>query len=171
MYRHILIPTDGYALSAEAVTHGVELAREMGAEVTILTVTEPFHVFSFGVDQLEDTPAEYRRHMEQRAARTLEEASKAAAAAGVTHEKIHVEEDEPYRAIIRVAEGRGCDLIVMASHGRRGVSALVLGSETVKVLTHSTIPVLVYRLPAGKAEAAQGAAERQRERGPVSEPA
>jgi nucleotide-binding universal stress UspA family protein len=122
MYRHILIPTDGYPLSMEAITNGVELAGETGAKVSILTVTEPFHLFSFGVDQLEDTPGEYRLHME-RAARALDEAAKVASAAGVAHEAIHVEDDEPYRAIIRVAEERGCDLIVMASHGRRGVSA------------------------------------------------
>ena len=170
MYRHLLIPTDGYPLSMEAITHGVELARETGAKVSVVTVTEPFHMFSFGVVQLEDTPRDYRREMEQRAARTLEEAANVANAAGVAHEEVHVEDDEPYRAIIRVAEERGCDLIVMASHGRRGVAALVLGSETVKVLTHSTTPVLVYRLPATKAESVRQAKAR-RETGAVSEPA
>src|SRR5829696_2316266 len=152
MYRHVLIPTDGYPLSIEAITHGVKLAQEIGARVSILTVTEPFHVFSFGVEQLENTPGEYRRHMKDRSARSLGEAARVAAAARVPHEEIHVEDDEPYRAIIRVAQERGCDLIVMASHGRRGVSALVLGSETVKVLTHSSVPVLVYRAARGEAE-------------------
>jgi nucleotide-binding universal stress UspA family protein len=145
MYRHILIPTDGYALSMEAITHGVELARETRARVSIVTVTEPFHAFSFGIVQPEHTPGDYRRDMEERAAHSLAEAGKVATAAGVIHEEIHAEDDAPYRAIIRVAEERGCDLIVMASHGRRGVAALVLGSETVEVLTHSSIPVLVYR--------------------------
>jgi nucleotide-binding universal stress UspA family protein len=135
MHQHILIPTDGYPLSMEAITNGVDLARVMGAKVSILTVTEPFHLFSVGVDQLEDAPDEYRQYVEQRAARSLDEAVKVASAAGVVHEAIHVEDDEPYRAIIRVAEERGCDLIVMASHGQRGISAFVLGSETVKVLT------------------------------------
>jgi nucleotide-binding universal stress UspA family protein len=158
MYKHLLIPTDGYPLSMEAIQHGVELAGETGAKVTALTVTEPFHVFSFGVDQLEDTRGEYHRHMKERAARSLGDAAKVAASAGVSLEPIHVEEDEPYRAIIRVAEEKACDLIVMASHGRRGVSALVLGSETVKVLTHSTIPVLVYRLPAASAKTERVAA-------------
>lgn len=152
MFHHVLIPTDGYPRSMEAVIHGVELAKGTGARVSILTVTEPFHVFSLGVDQLEDRPDEYRRHMKERAGRILAEAADVAAAAGVPHEEIHVEDDQPYRAIIRAAGERGCDLIVMASHGRRGLSALVLGSETVKVLTHSSVPVLVYRPPAAELE-------------------
>jgi nucleotide-binding universal stress UspA family protein len=146
MYRHILIPTDGYPLSKKALTHGVELARETGAKVIILTVTEPFHMFSLDVDQVEDTPAEYRKHMQARAECILEDSAKVAALAGVRHEKLQVEDAHPYRAIIRVGEERDCDLIVMASHGRRGVSALILGSETAKVLAHSSIPVLVCRL-------------------------
>jgi nucleotide-binding universal stress UspA family protein len=142
MYRHILIPTDGSPLSDEAVTHGVALAAETGARVSFLTVTEPFHTFSFGVDQLEDTPETYRTHMKDRATGILIKADKVAEAARVTHDVVHVEDDQPYRAIIHVAEQKGCDLIAMASHARRGVSAMVLGSETVKVLTHSTVPVL-----------------------------
>jgi nucleotide-binding universal stress UspA family protein len=150
MYRHLLIPTDGHPLSIEAIRHGVELARESGAKVTILTVTEPFHLFSLEADQVEDTPEGYHRHMKNRAVRYLDEAAKVATSAGVSHDGVHVEEDEPYRAIIRVADERGCDLIVMASHGRRGLSALVLGSETVKVLTHCSVPVLVYRSAAAR---------------------
>ena len=146
MYKHILIPTDGSALSREAVEYGVRLTKAIDAKVDLLTVTEPFHVFSLEVDQLEDTRESYRRHMTERATRILSEAEAVAAAAGVRYNKVHLEDDQPYRAIIRTAEEHGCDLIVMASHGRRGVSALVLGSETMKVLTHSNIPVLVYRL-------------------------
>jgi nucleotide-binding universal stress UspA family protein len=145
MYNHLLVPTDGSPLSEEAIRQGVEFAAGTGARVSFLTVTEPFHTFSFEVDQLEDTPDPYRKHMEERATRILTEADKIAEAARVAHDLIHVEDDEPYRAIIRTAEQKGCDLIAMASHGRRGVKAVVLGSETVKVLTHSTIPVLVYR--------------------------
>ena len=147
MYKHLLIPTDGSPLSDEAVRHGVALAAETGAKVCFLTVVEPFHTFSLGVDQLEETPETYGRRMQERAARILAGAARAAAAAGLSQEAIQVEDDQPYQAIIRTAEQKGCDLIAMASHGRRGVSALVLGSETVKVLTHSTIPVLVYRSP------------------------
>ena len=150
MYRHLLIPTDGHSLSMEAIRHGVELAREWRAEVTILTVAEPFQVFSSGGDQVADTPDEYRRHSKNCAAHCLDEAGRVAASAGVSHDEVQVEEEEPYRAIIRVADERGCDLIVMASHGRRGLSALVLGSETVKVLTHCSVPVLVYRSPAAR---------------------
>ena len=147
MYRHLLIPTDGHSLSMAAIAHGVQLARASGAKVTILTVTGPFHAFSLGGDQVADMPGEYCLHMKDRAAQCLDDAAKVAAKAGVTHDQVHVEEDEPYRAIVRVAEQRGCDLIVMASHGRRGLSALVLGSETMKVLTHCSVPVLVYRSP------------------------
>ena len=145
MYHHILIPTDGSLLSAEAIRHGVELAKDTNADITFLTVTEPFHVFSLEVDQVEDTPAQYRTHAKERAQRALGEAVATARAAEVSCEAVHVEDDQPYRAIIRTAQEKGCDLIAMASHGRRGLSALVLGSETLKVLTHSAIPVLVYR--------------------------
>ena len=155
MYKHLLIPTDGSSLSEEAVTHGVALAAETGAKVTFLTVVEPFHTFSLGVAQLEETRDTYRKHMQERATRILAEAVKVAAAAGVAHESIQMEDEHPYLAIIRTAEQKGCDLIAMASHGRRGVSALVLGSETVKVLTHSAIPVLVYRSPHGNPDLAR----------------
>jgi nucleotide-binding universal stress UspA family protein len=151
MYRHLLIPTDGHPLSMEAITHGVELARKSGAKVTILTVSEPAQVFASGGDQVADTPDEYRRHMRNHAAQGLDAAATVAASAGVSYDKVLIEQDEPYRAIIRVAEERGCDLIVMASHGRRGLPALVLGSETMKVLTHCSVPVLVYRSPAARA--------------------
>jgi nucleotide-binding universal stress UspA family protein len=149
MYHHILIPTDGSPLSDEAVRHGVELAADTGAKILFLTVTEPFHTFSLGIDQVEDTRGSYGAHMLERAARILQGAGAVATASGVPYETTHSEDDQPYRAIIRTAEESGCDLIAMASHGRRGVSALVLGSETVKVLTHSTIPVLVYRTAGG----------------------
>lgn len=150
MYRHLLIPTDGSSLSDEAVTYGVRLAASMGAAVTFLTVTDPFHIFSFEADQLEDTPDTYRAHMKERAAKILAKTNRAAETAGIVHDAVHVEEDQPYEAIIRTAREKGCDLILMASHGRRGFSALVLGSETVKVLTHSATPVLVYRSSAAQ---------------------
>jgi nucleotide-binding universal stress UspA family protein len=155
MYNYLLVPTDGSPLSEEAIRQGVELAADIGARVSFLTVTEPFHTFSFEADQLEDTPDTYRKHMKERATRILTQADKIAEAARVAHDVIHVEDDEPYRAIIRIAEQKGCDLIAMASHGRRGVKAVVLGSETVKVLTHSTIPVLVFRSRVGHADRMQ----------------
>ncbi|WP_063776731.1 universal stress protein [Microvirga massiliensis] len=167
MYNHLLIPTDGSPLSDEAIRHGVALAAETGAKVTFLTVIEPFHTFSFGVDQLQETADTYQTNMQERATRILAEAARVATTAGVAHEVIQTEDDQPYQAIIRTVEERGCDLIAMASHGRRGVSALVLGSETVKVLTHSIIPVLVYRSPSSRPDLArhevqaERAAERQ----------
>ena len=145
MYRHILIPTDGSALSAKAVDHGIAFAKSLDAKLTILTTTEPFHVFSTDPKVVTDTEPLYRKHAAEFAAKTLDAAAKAAKAAGVPCETIHLEEGFPYEAIIKTANAKHCDLILMASHGRRGVSALVLGSETTKVLTHSKIPVLVYR--------------------------
>jgi nucleotide-binding universal stress UspA family protein len=94
---------------------------------------------------IEDTPAQYKARMQQHAEKTLGAVAHAAQAVGVACETAQVEHEHPYRAIIDTAASRGCDLIVMASHGRRGISAIVLGSETVKVLTHSKIPVLVHR--------------------------
>jgi nucleotide-binding universal stress UspA family protein len=146
MYNHLLIPTDGSPLSAKAVEHGAMLAKLCGATVSLITVTEPFHVFSLHADQLEDTRAEYKRHTDERATRALAQAAEAVQRAGVSVDKVHAEDDDqPYEAIVRTAVAKRCDLIVMASHGRRGVSALLLGSETTKVLTHSKIPVLVVR--------------------------
>lgn len=145
MYKHILIATDGSSLASRGVEHGVNLAKALGAEVSLLTVSERFHIFSADADQLEETRSSFSEHMKEQALRTLSEASKAAESLGITAAQIHLEDDQPYQAIIRTAEGRGCDLIVMASHGRSGVSALLLGSETMKVLTHSKLPVLVVR--------------------------
>ncbi|MBF9232665.1 universal stress protein [Microvirga alba] len=145
MYTNILIATDGSSLASHAVDQGLKLAKALGAKVCFLTVSERFHVFSLDADQLEETSATFSHHMKEQALRTLSEAGAMAEAIGVDAAKVHSEDDEPYQAIIRTAEVRRCDLIVMASHGRRGVSALLLGSETMKVLTHSKIPVLVVR--------------------------
>jgi nucleotide-binding universal stress UspA family protein len=145
LYRKILIPTDGSDLATTAVKHGVKFAKEIGAKVTGVTVTEPFHLLSVKPSQLEYTPAEYKKHSKTHAEQVLHSIAAAADAAGVSCETVHVEHEHPYQAIIDTAASKGCDLILMASHGRRGVAAVVLGSETVKVLTHSKIPVLVYR--------------------------
>jgi len=145
MFRNILIPTDGADLAAKAVEQGVRFAKEIGAKITAVTVTEPFELVSVSQIQLEYTPIEYKKHAEAQANKVLGVVSAAAKSAGVVCDTLHVEHDQIYQAIIEAAEARKCDLIVMASHRRRGVSAVVLGSETVKVLTHSKIPVLVYR--------------------------
>jgi nucleotide-binding universal stress UspA family protein len=141
VYKHILIATDGSALSQEAVEHGIELARALGAKVTALTVSEPFYPSAFGPEFLE----QYRKDVAALATKYLEVVKNAASSAGVSCDAARVEHEQPYKAIIDTAARMGCDAIVMGSHGRRGVSAIVLGSETVKVLTHSTIPVIVVR--------------------------
>jgi nucleotide-binding universal stress UspA family protein len=146
MYAHILIPTDGSELAGLAVQHGVALAKKIGAKVSVLTVTPPFHTFTTDAQMIEDTPAQYETRTRAQAEKVLAAAAQAAEAAGVVGEVERVEHEHPYQAIIDAAKSKGCDLIVMASHGRRGVSAILLGSETVKVLTHSNIPVLVHRL-------------------------
>ena len=145
MYKNILIATDGSSLSARAIEHGTNLAKSLGAAVLLLTVTERFHLFALESDQLEETPSSFRDHMQKQAERTLSEASEIARGLGVEATTLQMEDDAPYRAIIRMAEDHVCNLIVMASHGRGGVSALLLGSETMKVLAHSNIPVLVVR--------------------------
>ena len=145
MYKHILLPTDGSELSNNAIGHGIALAKAVNAKVTGITVTTPFHVFATDAETLTDTAETYQRRMTASAAKHLTQVKNAAAAASVDCIVIHVEHEHPYRAIIDAAIKDGCDLITMASHGRRGISAVVLGSETVKVLTHSKIPVLVYR--------------------------
>ena len=145
MFKNILVPTDGSDLATKAVEQGVLFAKEIGAKITALTVTEPFHLVSVRPSQLEYTPIEYKKHAQAHAEKVLGSVSAAAKLAGVGCETLHSEHEHVYQAIIEAAASRRCDLIVMASHGRRGMAALLLGSETAKVLTHSTVPVLVYR--------------------------
>jgi len=145
MYKHILIPTDGSELAGKALRDGITLAKTLGAKVTVLTVSQPFHVFTLETAMVVDTSAEYERHIQANSAKLLADASGAAKTAGVACDTVRVEHEHPYQAIIETAGSHGCDLITMASHGRRGIAAMVLGSVTVKVLTHSTIPVLVHR--------------------------
>ena len=145
MYKHILIPSDGSELSEKAVKQGLALAKSIGAKVTAITVSETFHTFSVDPVMVTDTPEQYQRDCEARADKYLSVAKNAAKAAGVPYDGMHVMHDHPYEAIINAAKDKGCDLIFMASHGRKGMSAVVLGSETVKVLTHSKIPTLVCR--------------------------
>ncbi|WP_296952620.1 universal stress protein [uncultured Massilia sp.] len=145
MYKRILLPTDGSAASGRAIEAGVAFARDLGAEVVGLTVTPPFRVFSTDVDMLEDTPERYAASSAERAGRTLADVERAARDAGVPWRVEHVVSAEPWEAILETAARLGCDLVVMASHGRRGLAGLLLGSETQKVLVHGTVPVLVHR--------------------------
>ena len=145
MFKHILIPTDGSDLSRKAVLYGVQLAKEAGARVTSLTVIEPYHMATMDAVLVSVNEDQYEAEARNIADKALEQVRMAAESAGVVCEAIREVHDQPYRAIIDAAHAKDCDLIVMASHGRRGISALLLGSETNKVLTHSTVPVLVYR--------------------------
>lgn len=145
MYKNILIPTDGSELSAKAIRYGVALAKTLGASVTAITVTQPFHSLSVDPLMLTDTHEEYDDRARKLAEQVLGEFRAVASEAGIHRDALHVEHATAYEAILKAAQAQDCDLIVMASHGRGGMAALVLGSETLKVLTHSTIPVLVYR--------------------------
>jgi nucleotide-binding universal stress UspA family protein len=145
MFKHILIPTDGSDLSRKAVLYGVRLAKESGAKVTGLTVAEPYRVATMDTILIPVDEGDYEEQSRVLSEKAMEQVKMAAQAAGVPCETVREVNDQPYRAIIDAAQALQCDLIVMSSHGRRGISALLLGSETAKVLTHSTIPVLVYR--------------------------
>jgi nucleotide-binding universal stress UspA family protein len=145
MYKHILLPTDGSDLSGKAVKEGIRLAKAIGARVTAVHVTPPFYPSEMSPSSLAAHAQEHEAHGKESAERALGAAAEAARAAGVTCATVHRVSDGPFDEIIAVAAESGCDLIFMASHGRRGVKALLLGSETNKVLTHSKIPVLVTR--------------------------
>ena len=145
MFHHILIPIDGSDLSRKALLYGVQLAKESKAKVTVLTIRPPFTVTAMDMISIAGSQDEFESETRRYADHALSQAKMAGEAAGVEVETVQEVHDQPFRAIIDCANANKCDLIVMASHGRRGVSALLLGSETSKVLTHSHIPVLVYR--------------------------
>ena len=148
MYSNILIATDGSQLAEKAVSHGLSLAKSVGAKVTALIVEAPFNVFDVRESRVRQMSEAFAQHAEltkQHAAKVLNHVADSAKAAGVPCQTVQVEHDHPYQAIITTAKDKGCDLIVMASHGRKGLKRLLLGSETQHVLTHSTLPVLVLR--------------------------
>ena len=144
-FRHILLPVDGSPPSTRSVGQTVELAAGIGARLTALHVIPEFHVFAYQPDKLEDVRLRYERECEQRAQRFLAEVEQAAGAAGVPCDTLYLSGDQPWECILKQAAQRQCDLIAMASHGYRGVKALLLGSECSKVLAHSTVPVLILR--------------------------
>ena len=142
MYKHILVPTDGSALSNRAVREGALLAVSLRADLTIITVTEP------PPSPLSDAAIAWAPERSTAAAQPdaiLQEAARIARITGVEPVIRQRESDQPWQAVIDAAREAGCDLIAMASHGRSGVASLILGSQTTKVLTHSRIPVIVYR--------------------------
>jgi nucleotide-binding universal stress UspA family protein len=147
MFKHILVPTDGSQLSSDTANRAVVFARETGAKITFFFAKPEYPVAFYGEGALIDpaTPDKFAEMAEQQAGEILAANEAAAKVAGVVSASVSTVSDVPYEAIIAAAEQAGADLIFMASHGRRGISGLLLGSETQKVLTHSKIPVLVYR--------------------------
>ncbi|MEN3373222.1 universal stress protein [Dechloromonas sp. ZS-1] len=147
MFKHILVPTDGSELSRATAKRAVSFAKEAGARVTVFFAKPEYPIAYFGEGALIDptTPEKFAELANEQAAEYLGEVERECEALGVPCATTSATSDIPYEAIIEAAENAGCDLIFMASHGRRGISGLLLGSETNKVLTHSKIPVLVYR--------------------------
>src|SRR5262245_24917180 len=148
MYKHILIATDGSALATKAVEHGLALAKQQNARVTVVTVTEPWSAADIAHEVRQGRPDPIGRYEEVEAAaakRILDEAARSATANGVTCDLVHVRDQHPAEGIVATATDKACDLIVMASHGRRGVSRLVLGSKAYEVLSHCKVPALIVR--------------------------
>ena len=147
MFKHILVPVDGSDLSKETARRAVSFAKEAGARITAFFAKPEYPVSYYGEGALIDptTPEKFAELAEQQAQQVLDFVVEVCQNAGVKVDKLSLTSDIPYQAIIDGATQSGCDLIFMASHGRRGISALLLGSETHKVLTHSKIPVLVFR--------------------------
>lgn len=145
MFEHILLPTDGSKLSEKSIKQGVRMAKVLKASVTALHVSPKFHAFSYPMEMLESTPGDFAQASAASARNYLDFVKRVATGAGVECDVVHVTSDQPYKEIIKTAQKKKCDLILMASHGRRGIEGFLLGSETQKVLTHSAIPVLVYR--------------------------
>ena len=144
MYQHILVPTDGSDITRKAIDTAIGLAKVTGARISTLSVKEPFP-YSAVSEMQAIPPQEFFDAQDRIANANLQAVKDACAAAGLACTGTTVEALHPWEAILEQARTGGCDLIVMASHGRRGVSALLLGSETQKVLTHSAVPVLVVR--------------------------
>ena len=149
MYQHILMPYDGSGMSLKALEEATALAKSLGARLTLIYVVSPFHLHiqpwstpKKVLDKIED---QHVAEAKSSAETMLLEAQARAKAQGVRCESVAVVGEFPYREIIETARKSGCDLIMMASHGRSGLDAILLGSETTKVLTHSSIPVLVVR--------------------------
>ena len=148
MYKHILVPTDGSRLSVKAIKAAAQLAKAIGAKLTGVYVIPPYVPPMYGeavVYVPEVSPRRYKELSQKEAKKALAAVEIEAQTAGVPCKALSVTADQAWQGIIRTAHAKKCDLIVMASHGRRGLTGLLLGSETTKVLTHSKTPVLVCR--------------------------
>ena len=148
MYKHILIATDGSELARKAETAGLALAKKLGAKATAVTATEPWDALSMAALAERSVPnpvADYEESVAASANRILWGVSETAKKMQVSCTTVHVKDRQPAAGIVETAQERGCDLIVMASHGRRGISKMLLGSQAAKVVTLSPVPVLVCR--------------------------
>jgi nucleotide-binding universal stress UspA family protein len=148
MYAHILLSTDGSDIARKGLKHGIVLAKALNAKVTVITVPEPLPVDYGSGHAGGASPEEVDRFdaaCKERAGKVLDEARAMADQIGISAELLHVPNALPASAIIETAKSGGCDLIVMASHGRRGLRKLFLGSQTLEVLADGSVPVLVVR--------------------------
>ena len=145
MYRNILLAVDGSAYGNGTIPYAMRLARETGARITAIHVTRPrveMAIGKLGAFFMSDA---YTKSAAQQADAVLDTVKRAAGAAGVSLSQVRVEHEHPWEAIVRAADEEKCDLILMASHGHKGITGLLLGSETTKVLSHSRVPVLIWR--------------------------
>jgi nucleotide-binding universal stress UspA family protein len=148
MYQRILIATDGSDLAGKAVNHGIALAKRLNVPVTVVTVTESWSVLELGRMARQGNPNPVTQFEEMAAAAAtsiLDKARQTASSQGVTCDVVRVQDRHPAEGIIATAKDKGCDLIVMASHGRRGFDRVLLGSQANEVLTHSKVPALIVR--------------------------
>jgi len=148
MYKHIMLPLDGSELSLKAVNEGITLAKALGSKLTLVTVVKPYHIptrLSSATRTGQIIEQRHDEELKEAAQKMQTDIAAQVKSNGIECESVVVLGDSPYREIIKSATACNCDLIVMASHGRRGLDAVLLGSETVKVLTHSKVPVLVVR--------------------------
>jgi nucleotide-binding universal stress UspA family protein len=145
MYKHILIATDGSELAGKAVADGLALAKALGASTTAVTVTDIFPTGPYSPIPFPATIERYEAAAAEGATKILASVAEAAAQLGVSCRTVHVKDERPAEGIIAAAAAEGCDLVVMASHGQRGLSRLLLGSQAQKVIALSPVSVLVCR--------------------------
>lgn len=148
MFKHILIATDGSELADKAVAQGLALAKALGAKATAVTVTEPWDALSMAAlaeSQIRNPVADYEERMAAVANRILWSVGEEAKKQGVPCATVYMKDRHPAEGILETAQAQACDLIVMASHGRRGLARLLLGSQANKVVTLSPVPVLICR--------------------------
>jgi nucleotide-binding universal stress UspA family protein len=145
MYKHILIATDGSEIAHKAISHGVELAKKTGAKLSAVTVTEPYEALMELEAPVMMVQADYDKRCAAFATKILSVVTSAAEAAGIQCDARHQQNRWPYEGVIEAAEKVGADLIVLGSHGRRGIAGLLLGSQATKLLTHTKLPTLIVR--------------------------